>query len=255
MKDDIERVQFAVKFMDMDLAGLSEARWKRLLGDLLRFLTGQPVSKKIMNLEAQILHRLEEPKITPLDLASVQVAVRSVIHQIVANNWRIAHGGMPPWADEALIPEGGPPVNTYPAVVLLGTTKTATSNKGYWVDIPVERAIVRFDLLGLDKQRPRFLGSSIKDAFLYALGDSLRGVDVLYLRRCPACLQVFFADDKRQEYSSPRCASRMRKRRLRAGKGEGGATPRYKWEPAPGDPDFVFEGKKQKRVPKQRKEV
>lgn len=252
MKDNRERIKFAIEFMNKDLTGLSAKRWHGMQADLYSFLMGTPLPSVVQPEHA--FRGWGVDPLTPFSLASAQGLLRYLVHEITAENWRLRHKSAPPWADERLQVDPTTGNLGYTTIhgpqfiaVRRGKTKEA---KEYYLELPVERATVRFTLHGPGAHQVQFLRTTLTDAMLLALGDALTGVEVSYLRRCPACLQVFFADDKRQDYCSSRCASRARMRRRRT------ATGKYRFEPAPGDPDFQFDEKPAAtmKIPKKRKE-
>jgi hypothetical protein len=208
MKGHISRLKFALQFSEVDLVALNEEDWHQLLRKIRNFLNGKgpdEVTREVH--EIDFLH-WEKQKVTPVLLAPAQVLVRSTLTQIVAENSRIDHGEIPPWgAGSTTVPDE---VSVY--AVVNPSTRTVEE---FPMRVEIEKGgQVVSDLLRGDS-RPYLIGSGIKEAFLFGVQMSLDHIDISYLRRCPVCTKIFFADDKRQEYCSARCSNRERNRRVR----------------------------------------
>jgi hypothetical protein len=192
----------------MNLAALTEEDWQQLLRKVRNFLQGKGPDEVTREVHETDFRHWKEQEVSPVLLAPVQVIVRYTLTQIVAENWRIDHGSIPSWGAVPMIA----PDEVSVAANVNPSTRTV---EDFHLAVTIQEGRSVSDLL-LGDSRPYLVGSGIKEAFLFGLQMSLDHVDMSYLRRCPACTKIFFADDKRQEFCSSRCSSRERNRRLRA---------------------------------------
>jgi hypothetical protein len=209
MSSDIERIKFAVHVTEIELAALSNADWQSLLIRVRNFLKGKAPEEdlRVVNNEVDFLRWEKEGISRPL-LAKVQGVVHYTLMRILAENWRIAHGSYPPW--------GAGPMHVPDAVSLSANVNPSTRTADEFpMRVEIEKGQIVCDLLAGDL-RSYLIYSTIEASFLFGLQRSLGRVDVSYLRRCPACKKIFFADHGRQMHCSLRCADKERKRRIRA---------------------------------------
>jgi hypothetical protein len=216
---DIERTKFVLRFIEMNLNGLSGEEWHQFLREVRNFLRGKAPTEESREVhDVDFLYWKEKegsPGLLAKDvsrklLAEVQGIVRYTLTSIAAENWRIDHGEIPLWgAGSTIVPD-----EVSVSADLNPSTKTVDA---FLMKVEIEKGCVVSDLLPGDL-RSYLIDSTIKEAFLFGLQRSLGRVDVSYLRRCPAgpeCSKLFFAEDSRQEFCSSRCASRERNRRIR----------------------------------------
>lgn len=208
MKSDISRIRFALHLAEIDLVTLSTEDWPKLLMQLRNFLQGKAPEENLREVHNLDFHDWKEKEVSRSLLAPIQGSVRYMLTSVAAENWRIGHGSIPPWGVLPLVV----PDEVGATAVLNPSTRTVEK---FPVHVDIEKGRVVYDLLPGDF-RSYLIYSNIKEAFLFGLQQSLGRVDVSYLRHCPACPRIFFADHGRQEHCSSRCAERGRKRRLRA---------------------------------------
>jgi hypothetical protein len=217
---DVARVKFALRLIEMNLAGLDGEEWNQFLREVRNFLRGKAPAEEPREVhDVDFLYWKEKegsPGLLAKEvsrglLAEVQGIVRYTLTSVAAENWLIDYGRRPSW---------GAGSTTVPDEVSVSANLNSSTKKvdAFLMKVEIEKGSVVCDLLPGDL-RSYLLHSTLKEAFLFGLQRSLGRVDVSYLRRCPAgpeCSRLFFAEDSRQEFCSPRCASRERNRRIRA---------------------------------------
>ena len=190
MKSDEERINFVLRFAEMDLQHLRVGAWGDFKEDLvLRFLDWPSWRQDEVSLEV---------------LEPLQKEIREqVFSQIARENRYAAH-------PEEIVPERRmQELQQYQGTDL----DIGMSGDHAWLKFPVVGSmIVR---LGIEDFRPTLNNAPLRESFLFALAITLSKLDIKRLQRCPFCTRLFYAEHGRQEYCSARCSNLTRTKRLR----------------------------------------
>jgi hypothetical protein len=191
MKSDEERIAFVLHFMQTDLAGLREGDWLNLREDMVTFLGWSPRWRETLTPENVTLFKDEAARV-------LQEIARTFAPQ-KPGDWEARQPRILRIGDVA----------TEAIFKLVDRGKRGVALKVDQVDF------LFFDLSEAGRTRLH-VGAPLRDAFLFSLLSTLSRLDISYLRQCPACSRLFYAEHGRQMFCTPQCASREGTRRFRA---------------------------------------
>ncbi len=190
MKSNEERLYFVIRFAEMQLDLLREGDWLNLTEDILDFLDWPS---------------LRQAEITREAIAALQSEVAEVLHDIVGRpSQAVADSGAPasPKVGQAWKRQRLKNVQ----IVRFGNDQV------FRVDVTTVQR------LAFDYSTPGELRFSVSadlcDSFFFALGVTLSKADLSRLRQCPTCTRLVYAEHGRQQFCSPRCATKQRVKRF-----------------------------------------
>jgi hypothetical protein len=239
MKSAEERIDFVVRFAEMDLAHLRPGDFLNLQEEVLTFLDWRPFRRKEITLEAlapiqkatrqelekivKAVQKTEENEAHPPTLE----AIRKDVHQGAKEGWGSGLTGIlpPDWPpalpgtpDTGLWHRGGIQLNTI-------MMHPQTGETGYGFPLRLIQSEVKWGphpdgTKGLYVSPP----ATLPDYFFLAFAVALNSFDFYRLRQCHSvalrakriCNRIFVAAHGNQEFCSAQCATRERTRRLRA---------------------------------------
>jgi hypothetical protein len=201
MKSDRETIEWMLRFAQLDLDSLRAGDWLNLREDLQILLGWTDTPEHTQQL-------------TPENIIAIQAEVMRVLGDVARANilLRKPVGSTPqptqeprPWRRSALHSS---------AHVFTVAQGEQTVVRGLELEVSTVR-LLSFDYPGPGSLWLR-IEAGLRDTLLFALGITLSRVNITYLRQCPACSRLFFAEHGRQIFCTPQCASREGTRRFRA---------------------------------------
>lgn len=189
MKNDEERLAFALRFAQTDLESFRAGDWLNLRDDMLAFLEWSPRWRETL---------------TPENLTPLKDEAARVLHGIAQTFAPQKPGDWEVHLPRVLVTDKK--VERKDVFKLLGDKRRG-----------VALGVEHLDFLYFDFTEPGRLlvGASLRDSFLFSLLATLSQLDVSYLRQCPACSRLFYAEHGRQIFCTPQCASRAGTKRFR----------------------------------------
>lgn len=182
MNNARERMEWFLRFTEMDLSQLRAGDWLNLREDIWLLVHGLPL-ERVEEQEVSLTQE-EEKRLTPETIAFVQSQVKRWIEGIA----RFQTSFRKEKADWKILfaePVSGP----------IRSVSFSTDRSGF-PSISVE-------------------ADNLWDELLFALGATWCGINETELRRCPTCERPFLMDHGRQKFCSFKCKNKEAQRRYR----------------------------------------
>jgi len=204
MKTAQEKIEWALKFVDMDLGLLREGDRLNLVADMALFLEEG---------NAHLAGQIQDGDV----LDEIQGNTSSILRTLAERNSPKSGLALKKGLKERLI------VDARHEKMLMTSGTLADHPETYLRISPKDLDGLTFDLSAPNRYHLTVTATQLRSAFKFALGMALMGVDVSRLRICVAprpreqaiCGKKFFASHGRQEFCSSQCKNRAALQRFR----------------------------------------
>lgn len=191
MKNDMERMDFVLRFMQTELDGVREGDLLNLREDMVTFLEWGPRWREDISIE---------------DVKPLQEEIARVLHAIGRT-----FAPRTPGDHEADLPR----------ILKIGEIPTTALfrqlNRGRkGIALKIGQPDFLFFDVSEEGQTRLLVSASLRDAFFISVLSLLSRLDITYIRQCPSCSRLFYATHGRQIHCTSQCATREGTRRFRA---------------------------------------
>lgn len=180
MKDSRERMQWFLRFTELDFSQFRAGDWLNLREDIWLLVRGLPLYREGQKI---VLTEAEERQLTPENLTTLQPYVKNLLKEWARFNELVGNKSKD-WKWFATGVKGR----------ILTVSFSATPDGSKWISVEAEH---------------------LEDVFLFTLGSAWCGLSETELRKCPSCERLFLIDHGRQKFCSFKCKNTEAQRRFR----------------------------------------
>ncbi|MGE0821762.1 MAG: CGNR zinc finger domain-containing protein [Candidatus Binatia bacterium] len=185
MKNAQEILEWFLQFIELDLPHLRQGDWLNLQEDM-RDLLGEFSSHESLTLEG---------------LQLVQTEAQGVLRQIIKRNEPL---------QKRLLTKMPSHLQALHTLANLEKEEAPSA-----IELPLSHAKKLYLRVADGNQTQLYIQADLRTEVLFLLATTVASLDYTYLRECPACARLFFAEHGRQWFCSAKCANRAGTQRFR----------------------------------------